>query len=143
VRWAYAAFVVLGLLYLPASEGFHLHPQRCDPALNIPVLFHSLSNYAHIVLFAFFFVVTARQFRSSGWRSVGWSIGLTMAMGAAVEIVEGLSGAHHCKASDLVPDFIGAMLGVMVVVLAGKLATLRLRRRSDDNNPIIGSETVR
>jgi hypothetical protein len=29
------------------------------------------------------------------------------------------------------------------VVLAGKLATLRLRRRSDDNNPIIGSETVR
>jgi hypothetical protein len=47
-----------------------------------------------------------------------------MAMGAAVEIAEGLSGAHHCKTIDLIPDFIGASLGVMIVLLGGMIARM-------------------
>jgi VanZ family protein len=89
-----------------------------------------------------FFLVTLRQFRSSGWQSLGWSIGMTMAMGAAVEIAEGVSGVHHCNAIDLVPDFMGAMLGVMVVVLAGTIASSKLSRRKDDNSPIKGSQAI-
>jgi VanZ family protein len=126
VRWAYAAFVLLGLLYLPATTGFRFNPQRCDLAYDKPVFTQSLTNYPHIILFLFFFLVTARQFRSFGWQSLGWSMGLTMAMGAAVEMVEGLSGLHHCKAIDLVPDFIGAMLGVMVVISARMMASPKL-----------------
>jgi hypothetical protein len=126
VRWAYVAFVVLGLLYLPASRGFRFDPQRCDVALNGPILVQSLGNYAHIILFALFFIVTVRQFHSSSWRSLGWSIAITMAMGAAIEIAESLTGAHHCKASDLVPDFLGATFGMMIVVLARKIARAKI-----------------
>lgn len=117
VRWAYVMFVLLGLVYFPATAGFRVDPQRCDLAFDRPVLIHSLSNYPHIVLFAFFFVLTVRQFRVFGWRCVGWSILITMALGAAIEVAEGLSGLHHCKASDLIPDFVGTILAAIVVTL--------------------------
>jgi VanZ family protein len=142
VRWAYVAFVALGLLYLPAMTGFRVNPQRCDFAFNTPVLIQSLSNYPHIIQFSLFFLVTVRQFRSSGWQSLGWSTGLTMLMGAAVEIAEGVSGLHHCKAIDLVPDFIGAMLGVMVVLLARTIASAKRSRRNDDDSPHTGSQAI-
>jgi hypothetical protein len=132
VRWAYVVFVVLGLLYLPATTGFRLDPQRCDFAFNEPVFTQSLSNYPHIILFALFFLVTARQFRSSGWQPLGWSVGLTMAMGAALEISEGLSGLHHCKTIDLVPDFIGTVIGLVVALLARMFAGAARAGRSEN-----------
>lgn len=125
-RWAYVVFVILGLLYFPASMGFRLEPRACDLAVDLPLAIQSLSNYGHIVLHFLFFLMTTRQFRSSGWRSWGWAFALTTAMGIAVEIAEGLSGHHHCKAIDLIPNFIGTLLGLMVVVLAS--ATLGRRR---------------
>lgn len=110
-------FVVLGLLYFPASMGFRVEPKRCALTFDLPLAVQSLSNYGHIVSFFIFFLLTTAQFRSPGWRSLGWSLLVTMAMGVAVEIAEGLSGAHNCKTLDLIPDLIGAMLGLLVVVL--------------------------
>ena len=138
VRWAYVVFVILGILYLPATAEFRFNPQRCDLSFNEPVFTRSLTNYPHIILFLLFFLVTARQFRSFSWQSLGLSIVLTMAMGAALEITEGLSGLHHCKVSDLVPDFIGVMIGVVVVFLARMIASARRRQRGDDG-PMKGS----
>jgi VanZ family protein len=128
-RWAYVLFVILGLLYFPASMGFRVEPRACYLAVDLPFAIQSLSNYGHIVLYCLFFLMTTRQFRSSGWSSWGWSFGLTTAMGIAVEIAEGLSGHHHCKAIDLIPNFIGTLLGLMVVVLA----SATLGRRSGSN----------
>ena len=125
-RWAYVVFVVFGLLYFPASMGFRVEPRACDPAVDLPLAIQSLSNYGHIVLNFLFFLMTTRQFRASGWRSWGWAFALTTPMGKAAEIAEGLSGHHRCKASDLIPNFIGTLLGLMVVVLAS--ATLGRRR---------------
>lgn len=142
VRWAYVAFVLLGLFYLPAVTGFRFNPQRCDIAFNEPVFTQSLSNYPHIILFCLFFLVTARQFRSFRWQSLVWSIGLTMAMGAAIEIAEGLSGLHHCKASDLVPDFIGAVLGATAVVLAGVITRAKRSRDENDSSRMMEPDTV-
>src|SRR4051794_26429401 len=141
-RWAYAAFVILGLLYFPASNGFRVDPKPCDLRFDLPLAILSLSNYAHILLFSLVFLMTTKQFRLSGWRPFGWSIGLTMAMGAAVEIAEGLSGAHHCKAIDLIPDFVGALLGLMVVVVGGAIASATLGRRKGDNGAIRRNKTV-
>src|SRR5206468_12062380 len=107
-------------------------PHPCDLTFNTPLFVQSLSNYGHIIPFSFFFLMTTRQLRVSGWQRFGWSIALTMAMGAAVEMAEGLSGTHHCKAIDLVPDFIGALLGAIVVVLAGMIANAKLSRRNGD-----------
>jgi hypothetical protein len=141
-RWAYAGFVMLILLYFPASTGFRVDPKPCELTFNLPLGVQSLSNYPHIILFSFFFLVTTRQLRMSRWRRFGWSIGLTMAMGAAVEIAEGLSGKHYCKTVDLIPDFMGALLGLMVVVLGGTIASAKLSRRNGDNGPIRGNQTV-
>jgi hypothetical protein len=141
-RWAYVAFVVLGLLYIPASIGFRIDPRPCDLIVDLPLAILSLSNFPHIILFFFFFLVTARQFRLSGWRSLGWSIGLTMAMGAALEIAQALSGNGHCRMRDLIPDFVGALLGLTVVVLGGMMAGTRLRGRNGDRGHVRGSHTV-
>lgn len=121
-RWAYAAFVLMILLSFPAFTGFRVDPKPCELTFDLPLAVQSLSNYPHIILFAFFFLVTTKHFRLSGWPSWGWSIGLTMAMGAAMEIAQGLSGNHHCKTVDLIPDFIGALLGLMIVTLSGTTA---------------------
>lgn len=129
-RWAYAVFVILGLLYFPASMGFRVEPKPCDLAVDVPLALDSLSNYGHIILFFIFFLITARQFRLSGWAPLGWSIGLTMAMGVAVEIAEALSGAHHCKTSDLIPDFVGALLGVVAVVLSALAAGAKFSHKN-------------
>lgn len=132
-RWAYLMFVVLGLLYFPASAGFSGHPKRCELMFDLPLAVQSLSNYGHMICFFIFFLLTTRQFVSSGWRSLGWSLVLTMAMGASVEIAEGLSGAHHCKTVDLIPDLIGALLGLFVVALGRTIASARLNRRNLKN----------
>lgn len=141
-RWTYAAFVILGLLYFPARMGFRVEPKPCDLTVDLPLAVHSLSNYGHIIVFFIFFLLTTRQFRLSGWGSLGWSIGLTMAMGVAVEIAEGLSGTHHCKTIDLIPDFIGALLGLVVVVLGGTIASAKLSRHNSDNGQVRGNQTV-
>ncbi|MEO5772532.1 MAG: hypothetical protein ABIQ32_00255 [Sphingomicrobium sp.] len=127
-RWAYVAFVILGLLYFPASLGFRLDPKPCELTFDGPLAVQSLTNYGHIINFFIFFLLTARQFRSPGWRSLAWSIALTMAMGVAVEVAEGISGAHHCKTVDLIPDFMGALLGLLAVVLTAMFARAKLTR---------------
>jgi len=60
VRWAYITYVLLGLLYFPAGVGFRLDPQPCEVALSIPLAIHSLTNYAHLVLFVWFFLMDER-----------------------------------------------------------------------------------
>ena len=141
VRWA-CAFVLLILLSFPASMGSRLDPRPCELMFDLPLAVQSLSNYAHITLFFFFFLITAKQLRMSGLRSLGWSVGLTMAMGAALEISQGLSGNHHCKTVDLIPDFIGAFLGLMVVVLGGMIASVRRGRRNGNNGHIRDNQAV-
>jgi hypothetical protein len=132
-RWAYVGFVMWILLQPPASIGFRIHPKACDPTVNLPLTLQSLSNYPHIVLFCIFFVVTTLHFRLSGWQPFAWSIGLTVATGAGMEIAQGLSGTHHCKAIDLIPDFVGAMLGMLVVIVGRMIATSTFARRYGDS----------
>jgi hypothetical protein len=44
VRWAYVTFVLLGLLYFPASVGFRLNPRPCELIPDVPLAVHSLTN---------------------------------------------------------------------------------------------------
>ena len=140
-RWAYIAFALTIPLSFLAFAGFRGDPNTCELAFDLPFIVHALPNYPHIVMFAFFFMVTAGHFRFCGWQLWTWGIGLTMAMGAAMEIAQGLSGGtHHCKAVDLVPDFIGALLGLMLVfgrtVLRDRVHR-RSRNRQNLANPSI------
>ena len=125
VRWAYVTYIVLGLLYFPVSVGFRLDPQPCELALTIPLVLHSLTNYAHIVLFVWFFLMTSAQFRMSRWSGFAWAALVSVTMGTLVELAQGITGRGHCRLRDLIPDTAGIMLGSSVVYLWN-----RLRRRS-------------
>jgi hypothetical protein len=57
-----------------------------------------------------------------------WAGLATLAMGALVEIGEGVSGRDTCRLRDLVPDSAGALLGAAIVfVWNGAREELRVR----------------
>jgi hypothetical protein len=121
VRWAYIAFVVLGLLYFPAKVGFRLDPRPCQLALDIPLALYSLTNYTHVVLFALFFVMTSAQIRPSSRAAFAWSAAATIVMGALVEVAQGVTGEGNCRLRDLIPDAAGVLVGSVIVLLLKRM----------------------
>ena len=117
VRWAYVTFVILGLLYFPASVGFKINPQPCELIPNMALAIYSFGNYQHIVLFVLFFLMTSAQFRMSQWSGYAWAAAACIAMGILVEVAEGISGVHHCRLRDLIPDAAGIVIGAGIVFL--------------------------
>lgn len=111
IRRAYLSYLVLALLYFPLQVGFDFHPKGCQLALNAGLALDSLRNRAHIVLFAIFYVMTMAQFREKTASSFAWAGLITIAMGAAVEILEGATGSRNCRLRDLVPDAAGIVIG--------------------------------
>ena len=121
VRWAYITFVVLGLLYFPASVGFRLRPQPCELTFGVPLAIHSLTNYPHIVLFALFFVMTSAQLRMSDWSGLARAVVAAIIMGLLVELAEGVTGNGHCRSRDMIPNAVGILLGAAIVWLWNKV----------------------
>lgn len=128
--WAYVAFVLLGLLYFPARVGFHLNPTACVLAVDARLALFSLTNYAHIVLFAVFFLMTRTQVRGSGWTRLAWAGVITVIMGILVELAEGMTGRGHCRLRDLIPDTAGAIVGAAIVAAWGASRKRTLRSPS-------------
>ncbi|HEX5735720.1 MAG TPA: VanZ family protein [Blastocatellia bacterium] len=124
IRWAYFTFVLMSLLYFPVSVGFRFNPQPCELTPSVQLAIHSLTNYAHIVMFALFFVMTSAQLRMSNWSAYGWAAIATIGMGALVEIGQGVTGKGHCRLRDLIPDTTGILIGAIIVLLWN-----RMRRR--------------
>lgn len=85
----------------------------------------ALQNYAHIILFAGFFLLSRRPFR--GRRASLWAGLATLLMGALVEAAQGLTGEGNCRLRELQPDGVGVLLGAALVAGA---RLLRERRRS-------------
>jgi hypothetical protein len=120
-RWAYLAFVVLGLLYFPAQTHFRVHAPKCQqviPTMNVVVL--SLQRYALIALFAGFCWMSWVQLRQSKARFV-WAVLATVLVGALVEIAEGMTGRGLCRVRDLVPAAAGAVVAALVLELWSRL----------------------
>jgi hypothetical protein len=120
-RWAYLAFVVLGLLYFPAQTDFRVHVPKCEqliPTMRLVVL--SLHNYAYIALFAGFYWMSWVQFRKTEARVV-WALLATLLMGALVEVAEGMTGRGPCRVRDLVPDAAGALGAALLLAVWSRL----------------------
>jgi VanZ family protein len=120
-RWAYAIFVLLGFLWIPARTGFHLHRPPCHLELNLDLALYSMRKYKHIVLFGMFFLMTYAQMPRARYALL-WAALATMAMGALIELEEGATGTGTCNVRDLVPDAAGVLIG-------GAVATIAWRRR--------------
>jgi hypothetical protein len=128
-RWAYISMIVLGLLYFPARVGFRLQPRGCQTELSLDLALLSLRNFPHIIHFAWFFVVTAAQFQNKTRSTLILSGLVSLLMGAAVELGEGISGKGNCRFRDLVPDAVGALCGAILVLL-WEMGRKRFRRGS-------------
>lgn len=116
IRWAYVAFMILGLLYFPLKVSFSFDPHPCELIFDGRLAIHSFTNFPHIVLFALGYILTAAQFQLSKWSSFLWSAGLILFFGAIVEILQGVTGEGHCRARDLIPDTAGALIGALIVL---------------------------
>lgn len=119
-RWAYIAFLVLGLLYFPILVHFRFNPQPCELTPSLSLALFSLTNYPHIVLFALCYILTSAQFQKSDWSAYVWAALITVVMGAMVEGAEGVTGKGHCRLRDLIPDSAGALIGMVIVLLLYK-----------------------
>ncbi|MEA2238959.1 MAG: hypothetical protein QOC81_3683 [Thermoanaerobaculia bacterium] len=121
-RWAYFTFVVLGVLYFPASVGFHFHPRPCDCALSWPLVQFALTKYGHFVRFIIFFLMTSVQVRGSSTRAQYLiSAAAVLAMGIYVELAEGFTGSGNCRLRDLAPDMAGALVGAILLLMWSKI----------------------
>lgn len=120
-RWAYFAFVVLGLAYFPAQAHFQIHVPKCEQLISKGLLLVSLQNYAHIALFAGFYWMSWVQFRRTDAR-VLWAVLATLVAGALVEVAEGMTlRGGHCRVRDLVPAAAGALGAALVLAIWSRL----------------------
>ena len=120
-RWAYFAFVVLGLLYFPAQTHFHVHVPKCDqllPTMHMVVL--SLHNYAYIALFAGLYWMSWIAFQRADARGI-WALVATLLVAALYEIAEGMTARGHCHVRDLVPDAAGAVGAALLLAVWARL----------------------
>lgn len=120
-RWAYAAWMLLGVMTIPARTGFHFQPLRCDARLTAGNVGASLSKGPHVILFGLFFLLTAAQFDRIDRRSMAWSLAATLALGLLVEIEEGLTRTGNCRYTDVLPDLFGGLIVMAVLMTAAML----------------------
>jgi hypothetical protein len=114
-RWAYAIFILLGFLWIPARTGFRLHRPPCNLALDLHLALFALTKYKHVFLFGMFFLMTYAQIPKVRYALL-WAALATLAMGVLIELEEGATGTGYCNLRDLVPDAAGALLGTAIIV---------------------------
>ena len=124
------AFMVLGLLYFPLKANFNFDPHPCELVFGVRLAIHSLTNFPHIIPFAVGFILTAAQFQLSKWSSFLWAAGVTVFIGALVEILEGLTGQGHCRGRDLITDAGGGLIGALIVLALYRIGWRPLPRWS-------------
>jgi VanZ family protein len=135
VRFAYAAFVVLGVLWMPARASFRLSPTSCETAMSIPLAVYSMTNYKHIGLFAMFAMMTLAQFEPDDrWRFLKLAV-IALGMTVLVEGEQALLGLGHCRVRDVIPNTTGTVVGACLME-AGR-AFRKSRRRTALNGNIV------
>ena len=135
-RWAYAGLVGLAIFYFAHRGGFAFHVPACSPSMDRELVVSSARNYAHVILFAIFFLISYGHFAKSrlrGWPPIPVAAYATLAFGALIELAQGTTRTGNCDLRDLIPDVIGLALGIGVV-LTWKAA----RSRGDLVPPVHG-----
>lgn len=117
VRWAYIGYVLTGVAAIPARTGFRLVTPRCETVPTLQYAAISLTNYAHIILFAIFFLITLAQFRVKNARAFAWSFLAVIIMGLIIELEQGATRSGHCRMRDLIPDAAGAAIAACLFLL--------------------------
>jgi hypothetical protein len=115
-RWAYAIFVILAFVWIPARTGFHLHRPPCHMEFTVDLTLNSLRKYKHVSLWGAFFLMTWVQFRRNRYALL-IAAAAAIAVGILIELEEGATGTGYCRATDLLPDAVGALIGAGMATL--------------------------
>jgi VanZ family protein len=70
-----------------------------------------------------FFILSHAQVRARGAQGFRWAAAATLVMGAVLEMAQALTGSGHCRVRDLIPDTVGAVLGMFLVLLWQRVTT--------------------
>lgn len=112
-RWAYAVFIILAFVWIPARTGFHFHRPNCNLQLSIDLALFAASKYKHIFLFGMFFLMTRVQLGRTPYAML-IAAAATMAVGILIELEETATRTGYCNLRDLVPDAIGALIAEVI-----------------------------
>ena len=116
--------MLVAIARIPARTGFRLDGRRCDLRLSLDNAQLSMTKVPHIVLFGVFSLITVVQFDRLDRRALVWSLLATLALGTLVELEEGATRTGNCRLTDVLPDVVGALIAMTLVV-----ATLVFRNR--------------
>ena len=119
-RWAFAAFIVLAIVYFPIRSNFYFLYRPCEVVFDWSLAVYSLQNFNHIILFFAFFLMAAAQLPMSRPRHFLTAIAMTLAMGLIVEVSEAMWSRGNCRLRDLMPDGVGALIGTGVVIVRAR-----------------------
>lgn len=119
-RWAYFAFVVLGLAYFGARAQFQVHVPKYDLLINPKLVLVALQSYAHIGLCAGFYWMSWVQFRRTDARLL-WALVATLLVGVLVEVADGMTGRSPSRLRDLVPVAAGALGAAVLLAIWSRL----------------------
>ena len=109
-RWAYAAFIILAFVWIPARTGFHFHRPNCNLQLSVDLALFAATKYKHIFLFGMFYLMTRVQLGRTRYAML-ISVAATMVVGILIELEETATRTGNCNLRDLVPDAAGALVG--------------------------------
>lgn len=128
---------------IPARTGFQLRSPACDVRLTLHNAALSMTKLPHMVLFGLFFLITLAVFDRVDWRSLGWSLVATLAMGLLVELEEGVTRTGNCRLTDVLPDLVGALIalvlaaGVLSIHSSSGRGAGRTRRSDSHGSPVV------
>jgi hypothetical protein len=134
-RWAYGLYVLVAIARIPARTGFHLARPDCDTRLTLANAALSLTKIPHLLLFGLFCLLTAVQFERIDRRALGWSVVATGAVGLVVELEEGATRTGNCRLTDVLPDFVGALVVATLLGLASMVHRSLTVRRGTSKHP--------
>ena len=109
--------MVVAVARIPARTGFRLNSPSCDMQLSLENVARSITKLPHMILFGIFFLLTVIQFDRIDRRTLAWSLLATLVLGLIVEIEEGATRTGNCRMTDVLPDFIGAIVGMALVII--------------------------
>jgi hypothetical protein len=119
-RWALIGLIALVIVSFPVRSNFSLLYRPCEVGFDWSLAVYSLHNFNNLILFFAFFLMVAAQLPMQRPRHFVVAIGMTVAMGVIVEVSETMWGRGNCRVRDLIPDVLGALIGVGVVMVRSR-----------------------
>src|SRR6266576_441851 len=123
----FVCLVILSL-WVAGRSPLGRKPFHIDWSISVSELAEVVTKAPHLISTAVFFLLATL---AVGTNRLLLAFGLTMLVGIGWELAETTVVGHHARLIDLVPDLIGTLTGLVILVLA-RWIVRRIRKRKTD-----------